>query len=102
MPNLNTDNLHFLAVITLDVRPSSLCVTRITGQHFELQVMRHEVIGRPFDFHVQRFVGILRDRFKGTQLGNLKFDVVVVDELTRKFEEQDPWKVATSPITVDQ
>jgi hypothetical protein len=100
MSNLNTDNIVMLAVLALDVRPSSICITKSSPTKFEIQVLRHEVIGRPFDFFVQRFGGILTERFKGTLLQDVQFEIKIVDALTYKFEEQRAWKLATSPITV--
>jgi hypothetical protein len=96
----NTDNVHMLAVLCLDVRPSSLCVIKRAPLDFELQVARHETIGRPFDFYVQRFTGVLREKFRGTAMGDINFEVKVVDALAHKFEEQVAWKLATSPVKV--
>ncbi len=100
MAVLNTDNVAILAVLSLDVRPSSICVIRVAAGKFEVQVLRHEIIGRSFEFYCQRFAGILQERFKGTDLGGLDFDIVVVDELEYKFEAQKAWDIATNPIKV--
>jgi hypothetical protein len=97
--NLTTDNIHLLAVLSLDVRPSSVCVLKMTAGSYQVQVMRHEALGRPFN--------VLAHRFEQTLLrmmplhGALTFDVKLVDKLDRAFEEQDTWTLATSPIRAE-
>ena len=98
--NITTDNICVLAILTLDVRPSSVCVTKQTRIHYELQVLRAETIGRPFEIYAQRFKEALNEMFEGTTLGYLRIDVVVVDDLAQPFEAQQPWTLATTPIKV--
>jgi len=99
---LTTDNIAILAILTLDVRPSSVCISRVGNTHFEVQILRSETLFRPFDHYVQRFGGILTERFKNTALGNVQFDVKIVDALDYVFEEQRAWKLATSPVRVGE
>lgn len=100
MTKLTTDNIAMVAILALDVRPSSICVSRASSTNYELQVLRHETIGRPFDFYVQRFAGVLKNSFRGTALAGIVFKVKIVDSLYYKFEEQRAWRLATTPIKV--
>lgn len=92
---LSTDNIALMAVLALDVRPSSVCVLVSGFGKYTIEVLRHETIGRPFASYVVRFKEVLSKAFAGTQLGEINLEVVVVDQLTFAFKEQLTWNLMT-------
>jgi hypothetical protein len=87
--HISTDNVHLLAVLALDVRPSSVNVNVEGHMVFHIEVLRHETIGRHFDGYVARFQETMDRAFRGTDMGEVDISLEVVNELSKVFERQE-------------
>ena len=83
---MTSDTIHMLAVLALDVRPSSVNVQVEGDMVFHIEVLRHETIGRHFDSYVSRFRDLLERKLIGVD-GDVTLSVV--DELSQVFERQE-------------
>lgn len=86
---ITTDNIHLIAVLALDVRPSSVNVELEGLLGFHIEVLRHETIGRHFDGYVARFQETMKRAFQGSDMAEVDIQLSVVDSLTRVFERQE-------------
>ena len=89
MMTVTTDSIHLLAVLALDVRPSSVNVNVEGHMAFHIEVLRHETIGRHFDGYVTRFKETMDRAFMGTDMGEVDISLEVVDTLSKVFERQE-------------
>ena len=98
--SVSSDSLCMLAILSLDVRPSAVCVHKVNGATFDIEVLRSEVLGKNFEWYSSRFQEILKVSFAGTELGEVSINLTVVDELKYQFEEAKVWEIAKNPLVV--
>ena len=102
--SITTDNVCLLAMLALDVRPSAVCCYERKGVSgtYDVEVLRSETIGTSFDHLANRFGELLKKSFGGTNMGDIHFELKVVDALTYKFQEQKACELAKNPLVLGE
>ena len=83
---MNTDNIHWMAILALDVRPSSVNVEKKSNLHYVIEVLQSETTFRPFETYVARFEDLLDKAFVGHGIRKVSFELNVVERLSNRFE----------------